>query len=81
MGECSETNERLCKYCVLILSILQYNLVKSIHLQGSRAGRPRGRSFSPGRGKIFSPLHSVQTGYGSHTASYPMGSRGLFLLG
>jgi hypothetical protein len=26
----------------------------------------------PGRGKGFSLLHSVQTGFGAHLASYPM---------
>jgi hypothetical protein len=35
-----------------------------------RAGRPRGRSSSPGRIKNF--LQVVQTGSGDHPASYPM---------
>jgi hypothetical protein len=43
-----------------------------------RAGRPRGRSSSPGMGQDFSPLHVVQTGSGAHPASYPMGTGGPF---
>jgi hypothetical protein len=33
-----------------------------------------GRSSSPGKSKIFSPVHVVQTCSGVHPASYPMGS-------
>jgi hypothetical protein len=32
----------------------------------------------PGRDKGFSLLHSVQTGYEVHSASYPMGTDGYF---
>jgi hypothetical protein len=44
-----------------------------------RAGRPRGRSSSPGTVKNI--LHVVQTGSGAHTASYRMGTRGSFPRG
>jgi hypothetical protein len=40
------------------------------------AGRPRGRSSSPGRVKNF--LRVIQTGSGAHPASYPMGTGGFF---
>jgi hypothetical protein len=40
----------------------------------SRAGLPNGQSSSPGCSKIF--LHSVQTGSGTHSASYPLGTGG-----
>jgi hypothetical protein len=40
------------------------------------AGRPRGRSLSPGGGKNF--LQVVQTGSGVHPSSYPMGTGGYF---
>jgi hypothetical protein len=43
-----------------------------------RAGRPRGRSSSPGRSKNFSFLHVVQTGSGAHPVSYPAGTGGSF---
>jgi hypothetical protein len=43
---------------------------------GLRAGRPRGRSSSPGRVKNF--LHVVQTGPGARPASYTMGTGGPF---
>jgi hypothetical protein len=32
----------------------------------------------PGKGKGFSPLHSVQTGSGAHPVFYPMGTGGSF---
>jgi hypothetical protein len=41
-----------------------------------RAGRPRARNLSPGRGKNF--LHIVQTGSVAHSASCPMGKGGSF---
>jgi hypothetical protein len=41
-----------------------------------RAGRPRGRSSSPGRVKTF--LHVVQTGSVVHPASCLMGTGGSF---
>jgi hypothetical protein len=37
-----------------------------------RAGRPRGRSSSPGRVENLPLLHIVQTGSEVHPASYPM---------
>jgi hypothetical protein len=37
-----------------------------------------GRGSTPGRNKRFSPLHSVQTGSGTHPASYRMGIGGSF---
>jgi hypothetical protein len=37
-----------------------------------------GRGSIPGRGKRFSPLHSVQTGSGPHPTSSTMGTRGSF---
>jgi hypothetical protein len=40
------------------------------------AGRLRGRSSSPGEGKIF--LLSALSGSGAHPASYPKGTRGSF---
>jgi hypothetical protein len=43
-----------------------------------RAGRPRGRSSSPGRVKNFIFLHVVQTGSGAHRASYRMCTGGPF---
>jgi hypothetical protein len=33
-----------------------------------------GWSFSPDRDRDFSHLHSAQTGFGAHPASYPMGT-------
>jgi hypothetical protein len=33
-----------------------------------------GRSSIPGKGKTFSLLHSVQSGSGTHSASYPVGT-------
>jgi hypothetical protein len=38
------------------------------------AGRPRGRISSPGKGKMF--FRVVQTGSGTHPASYPVGTGG-----
>jgi hypothetical protein len=46
-----------------------------------RAGRPRGRSSSPDGGQKFSLLHVVQTGFGVHPTSYPMGTGGSFPVG
>jgi hypothetical protein len=46
----------------------------------TRLQRMDGHGSIPGRGKIFfSLLHSVQTCYGAHPASYPMGTGGFFL--
>jgi hypothetical protein len=36
------------------------------------------RGSIPGRGKKFSPLHSVQNGSGVHPASYPKGTGSTF---
>jgi hypothetical protein len=38
----------------------------------------RGSEFESRYGQEFSLLHVVQTGYGVHPASYPMGTRGSF---
>jgi hypothetical protein len=40
-----------------------------------------GQLSNPDSGKIFSVLQNVQTGSGSHPASYPMDSVGDFLRG
>jgi hypothetical protein len=40
-----------------------------------RAARQRGQSSSPRESRISS-LHSVQTGFGIHSASYPVGTGG-----
>jgi hypothetical protein len=39
---------------------------------------PEGRSSSPGRVKIFSPLQIVQTGFRAHPASYSVVTDGSF---
>jgi hypothetical protein len=41
-----------------------------------RAGRPRNRGFISSRRKIFSLLHSVQTGLGAHPTCYSVFTRG-----
>jgi hypothetical protein len=46
-----------------------------------QAGWLRGRSSSPSRGRIFPPLHVVQTSSGAHPAPYPMGTGGSFPRG
>jgi hypothetical protein len=46
----------------------------SRHSDWLRAGRPRGRSSSPGRAKNF--LHVVHTGSEVHPTSYPMDTGG-----
>jgi hypothetical protein len=43
-------------------------------------GRQRSRGSIPGRGKIFSPAHNVQTGSEAHPG-YPMGTGGSFPRG
>jgi hypothetical protein len=45
---------------------------------GLQAGQSRNWGSIPGRGKRPSFLHSVQTGSGAHTVSYPLRTRGCF---
>jgi hypothetical protein len=45
------------------------------------AGRPRSRGSIPGNGKSFSLLHNVETGSGTHQASYTMDTGGCFPRG
>jgi hypothetical protein len=45
------------------------------------AGLLTSRSSIPGWGKIFCPLHVVQTGFGAYPASYPMSTLGVKQLG
>jgi hypothetical protein len=44
-------------------------------------GRPRGRSWSPGRGKNFLFSMSFHTGSGFHLATYPVGTGDSFPKG
>jgi len=39
------------------------------------------RGSIPARGRDYLLLHPVQTGSGTHAASYPMGTEGSFLWG
>jgi hypothetical protein len=45
---------------------------------GLQAGWLKNWGSIPGKGKRFSIFHSIQTGFGVHTASYLMGTRGPF---
>jgi hypothetical protein len=62
----------------LFMDNLLYDAYQQSALDWLRAGQPRGRSLSPGRGQEFSLLHVVQTGFGVHPTSYPMGTGGSF---
>jgi hypothetical protein len=43
---------------------------------GYGVGRPKGRSSSRGRGKIFFPLNFIWTSSGAHQTSYIIGTGG-----
>jgi hypothetical protein len=53
--------------------VLYISVQRCRHNDWFRVKQPKGRSSTPGRGKIFSPLHVVHTGSGALSASYPMG--------
>jgi hypothetical protein len=76
----------LIKGCIGIRLVnrksIRYTLIAISHF--SRADTETGyeldgRGFIPGRGKRFSPIHSVQTGSEAHTASYVTGTQGSFM--
>jgi hypothetical protein len=48
---------------------------KGATVTGYGAGQPKNRGSTSGRDRHFS-LHSVQTGSGPHSASYPTGNGG-----
>jgi hypothetical protein len=50
----------------------------SRHNDELRAGIQRNMGSIPGRGKIFSLFHSVQTGSGAHPVFFPMGTVNLY---
>jgi hypothetical protein len=71
---------RMCVFIIIIIIIIIHlePAQRSRYSDWLRAGRPRGRSSSPGRGQEFSLLHVVHPDCGAHPASYPMGTGGSF---
>jgi hypothetical protein len=76
-----KTHLKLLKIYILLLSVTSARADKrSRYSEWLLAGRPRGRSSSPGRINI-SLLHVVQTGSWAHLVSYPMDTEGSFPAG
>jgi hypothetical protein len=68
---------RLTHSLVIILTKC-FPFVKNRYSEWLRGGGSRGRSSSPGRGKIFLLSTSSRPALGVYSASYPMGIGGFF---
>jgi hypothetical protein len=53
---------------------MMYTIQQQVLLTGLQAGWPKNQGLIPGKDKIFSLLHSIQTSCEAHSASYLMGT-------
>jgi hypothetical protein len=85
VGFCSEHVESILHLCIHFFLNIIYYIILSSKSRDSTVGIATGygldgRGSIPGKGQEII-LRSFQTGFGTHPASYPMGTEGLFPRG
>jgi hypothetical protein len=67
----------ICTWWFVWIWNIQTSIVTAFKINNT-SSRVDGRGSIPGRGKRFFLLHSIQAGFGAHSASNPMGTKGSF---